>query len=98
MKNISKKSAQTATQPKRKVFRSLIGTVVSDRMEKTIVVEVTLVKTNALYRKQYMERKRYKVHDPHGDYHVGDVVEIVPMRPMSREKQWSVLKKVDSTS
>ena len=67
------------------------GTVVSDKMQKTIVVAVNTLKTHPKYGKKYKFTKRYKVHDPEGKYKVGDVVEIVACRPMSKGKKYKVV-------
>jgi small subunit ribosomal protein S17 len=66
------------------------GTVVSSKMKKTIIVAVTEFKTHPKYRKKYKSTKRYKVHDEESKYKVGDIVEIVPTRPMSKEKFYKV--------
>ena len=80
----------TATQnPKRR----LEGTVVSDKMSKTIVVRVDRVKTHAKYRKQFHVSKRYKVHDEKNEYKVGDVVAFEECRPYSKDKCWRVIGK-----
>lgn len=67
------------------------GTVVSDKMQKTIVVAVTVLKTHPKYRKKYKATRRYKVHDAENKYKVGDVVEIIPCRPMSKDKKYKVV-------
>lgn len=66
------------------------GVVVSDKMNKTIVVAVTDLKTHPKYRKKYKTTKKYKVHDEEGKYKVGDVVEIIPIKPMSKEKFYKI--------
>lgn len=67
------------------------GTVVSNKMAKTIVVAVTEFKTHPKYRKKYKSTKRYKAHDEENKYNVGDVVEIVPTKPMSKNKFYRVV-------
>lgn len=71
--------------------RKLTGTVVSDKMAKTIVVRVDNFKLHPIYGKRFRVSKKYKVHDPEGKYKAGDVVEIVACRPLSREKRWRVI-------
>jgi small subunit ribosomal protein S17 len=66
------------------------GIVVSDKMAKTLIVAVSVFKTHPKYRKKYKLTRRYKAHDETGKYKVGDVVEIVPCRPMSKEKRYKV--------
>ncbi|HLN18941.1 MAG TPA: 30S ribosomal protein S17 [Patescibacteria group bacterium] len=67
------------------------GIVVSDKMDKTIIVAVSEFKTHPKYRKKYKSTKKYKVHDQENKYKTGDVVEIVPARPMSKDKFYKVL-------
>lgn len=69
--------------------RRLNGVVTSDKMMKTVVVEVTRTFRHPLYKKVVHLRKRYKAHDEM-NCHVGDKVEIVESRPLSREKRWVV--------
>ncbi len=66
----------------------LQGTVVSDKMEKTIVVQVIRRKKHPRYRKYVNERFRYKAHDERNEAKLGDTVRIVSSRPVSREKRW----------
>ncbi len=70
--------------------RVLQGTVVSDKMEKTIVVQVLRRYKHPRYRKYVSERLRYKAHDEKNEAKVGDVVRIVSCRPMSRDKRWAL--------
>lgn len=74
--------------------RRFTGTVTSDRMAKTITVLVERTKIHPLYHKRYTTSTKYPVHDEHGTYHVGDVVEFVECRPISKHKRWRVVKKV----
>ncbi len=74
----------------KKQLVTLKGTVVSDAMNKTIVVAVDTFKTHKKYHKKYNSTKKYKVHDENNAYKVGDVVEIVQSRPMSKDKRFSV--------
>lgn len=74
--------------------RRLIGKVVSDKMQKTIVVAVTRLKLHPKYKKKYKVTKRYKVHDEKNEYHVGDRVIIEETRPLSKEKRWKVIAKI----
>ena len=68
------------------------GTVVSDAMDKTIVVAVDTFKTHKKYLKKYLSTKKYKVHDPKNSYKVGDTVKIVQSRPISKGKRFSVVE------
>ncbi len=71
--------------------RILKGTIVSDVMDKTVVVEVSRFKSHPLYVKRVKDSRRYKAHDEHNQYKVGDYVEIQETRPISKEKTWKVV-------
>jgi len=75
--------------------RRLIGRVASDKMDKTVVVEVVRYKMDAMYKKYVRVRKRYKAHDEKNQYGVGDRVEIMEHRPLSAEKRWKVVQLVE---
>ena len=68
----------------------LIGRVLSNRMDKTVVVEVERRKRHPLYGKVIAMRKKYKAHDEENACQIGDRVEMVESRPLSREKRWVV--------
>lgn len=71
--------------------KHLQGVVTSDKMDKTVVVAVTTVKRHPMYGKVMRRQKKYKAHDETNDCRVGDRVEIIETRPISREKRWSVV-------
>lgn len=73
--------------------RQLIGTVVSDKMTKTVVVRVDRTETHPKYGKQYTVSQRFTAHDAQGQYHTGDRVVIEETRPLSATKRWRVLSK-----
>ena len=75
--------------------RRLIGRVASDKMQKTVVVEVVRFKRDPVYKKYVRVRKRYKAHDEKNEYKTGDRVEIEEHRPLSREKRWKVVKLIE---
>ena len=66
------------------------GVVVSDKMDKTVVVLVERLVQHTRYKKYVKQRKKYKAHDPENRCKTGDVVTIVETRPLSREKRWLV--------
>jgi small subunit ribosomal protein S17 len=70
--------------------RRLIGRVVSDKMEKTVVVKVDRLKRHPLYKKVIRRSKKYMAHDEGNRCRVGDLVRIVESRPLSRHKRWVV--------
>ena len=74
----------------RGIRKTLVGMVVSDQMDKTVVVLVQRLVKHPLYQKYIRKRKRYKVHDEKNDCHLGDRVLIMETRPLSREKRWRV--------
>ncbi len=71
----------------------LKGVVVSDKMQKTIVVSVSRFIKHPLYGKFYKVSKKYKAHDEEGKYKVGDNVEIIETRPISKDKRFKVVNK-----
>ncbi len=71
--------------------RKFKGVVVSDKMDKTIVVRVDRVRTQKKYGKRYTVSNRYKVHDETNKHKQNDIVEFVECRPMSKDKRWRVL-------
>ena len=73
-------------------MRTLTGTVVSDKGDKTIVIAVLTRKTNPLYKKQYSLTKKFMAHDEKNDAHVGDKVTIVETRPLSARKRFTLQK------
>lgn len=70
--------------------RTLSGVVVSDKMDKTVVVQVTRRYRHPRYRKYIQERQRYKAHDEQNSAKLGDKVEIVETRPLSAQKRWAL--------
>jgi small subunit ribosomal protein S17 len=76
---------------KKKNKRILKGIVVSDKMDKTIVVSVERIKQHPRYKKRYKVSKKYKAHDPENKYKIGDKVSIQESRPVSKDKKWIVL-------
>ena len=74
--------------------RVLKGIVVSDKMDKTIVVKVFRFKKHPKYQKRYKSAKKYKASDENNEYHIGDKVMIKECRPISKNKKWNVVKKI----
>ena len=100
-KPAAKAAAPQATEgatpaAERKAFkRTLIGRVKSDKMDKTVVVEVIRSKMDPVYKKYVRVRKSYKAHDEANTYKVGDRVEIIEHRPLSKLKRWKVINLVE---
>jgi small subunit ribosomal protein S17 len=80
------------TQGNRKVR---IGTVTSDKMEKTITVRVETVKQHPLYKKIIKTSKKYKAHDENNEAKTGDIVKIMETRPLSKDKRWRLIEIVE---
>jgi small subunit ribosomal protein S17 len=88
----TKKSEAAAPAPKGKV---LSGVVVSDKMQKTVVVKVDRYIKHPKYQKYYTISKKYKAHDEENAYKTGDKVEIMETRPISKDKKFTVLSKAN---
>lgn len=74
--------------------KKLTGVVVSDKMQKTIVVKVESIKEHPKYKRRYKMHKKYKAHDENQEYHTGDTVIIEETRPISKDKKWKVISKI----
>ncbi len=84
----------TTAQPNATLGRTLRGVVVSDKMTKTVVVEITRLRKHSKYKKFYRVTRRFKAHDETDQYHTGDTVIIKETRPLSKEKRWIVIERV----
>jgi len=85
--------AVVAAEQKEHGFRrKIIGLVVGDKMMKTVTVEVIRKAMHPMYKKYVRERNKYKCHDEHNIYKVGDRVEIMEHRPISAQKRWLVTR------
>lgn len=74
------------------------GFVVSDKMQKTIVVEIATKVQHPLYKKFIRQRVKYKVHDEKDECGIGDLVEIEETRPLSRQKRWRLIRLIERAS
>ena len=74
--------------------KTLQGIVVSDKMQKTVVVEVESIKEHPKYKRRFKVHKKFKAHDEKQEYHTGDVVVIEETKPMSKDKNWVVIKRI----
>jgi small subunit ribosomal protein S17 len=88
----SQTSQETTPRGQRKVR---LGTVISDKMNQTIIVQVGTSKAHRLYRKTVRQRTRFKVHDEKNECGIGDLVRITETRPISKEKRWRLLEIVE---
>lgn len=76
-------------------YKSKIGTVVSDKMNKTVVVDVIQMKMDPRYKKAVKRNTRFKAHDENETCKVGDKVLIIETRPVSRTKRWRVSRIIE---
>ncbi|MBI2577399.1 MAG: 30S ribosomal protein S17 [Candidatus Wildermuthbacteria bacterium] len=74
--------------------KTLTGIIVSNKMQKTVVVEVERWTVHPKYRRRMKIHKRYKAHDEKNEFNPGDKVEIEETRPISKDKRWRVIKKI----
>jgi small subunit ribosomal protein S17 len=77
--------------------QTLIGTVTSDKRDKTITVSITSRETHPLYRKQYSHTRKYTAHDEANEAHEGDKVEIVSCRPFSKTVSYKLVKVLEKS-
>lgn len=76
--------------------RQFQGTVISDKMDKTIVVEIRRIKKHPKYLKRYFVSKKFKVHDEKNEAKIGDKVIFEECRPISKDKRWKLIQIVKS--
>ncbi len=79
----------------RNIRKTQTGLVVSDKMDKTVVVEVTSKVQHRLYKKFVKRTVRFKAHDENNECKVGDTVRIMETRPLSKDKNWRVAKIIE---
>ena len=75
--------------------RELIGTVVSDKTDKTITVKVETYKMNPIYKKRVKYSKKYAAHDEKNEAHVGDKVRLVATKPLSKTKRYELAEVIE---
>jgi len=78
--------------------RLQVGVVVSDKMEKTVVVRVDRLVKHSLYNKYIKRSVKYKVHDEKNSCKMGDRVQIIECRPLSKDKRWNLKQIIESIS
>lgn len=86
---------QTQAEQTRGRRKARQGKVVSDKMDKTVVVAVESRVRHPLYGRIMRRTKKFKAHDENNEFHVGDTVEIVECRPLSKDKTWRVSRLVE---
>lgn len=75
--------------------KTRVGRVVSDKMDKTAVVAVETFVTHPLYKKQIKKTTKFKAHDENNECKVGDRVRIMETRPLSKDKNWRIVKVIE---
>jgi len=80
---------------KRSAKKGKVGVVVSDKMDKTVVVKIDRLKMHSKYKKKYKVSKKYKAHDAENKFKIGDKVMIAESKPISKDKKW-IAKEVES--
>jgi len=75
--------------------KTIVGVVVNDKMDKTVVVASNRLTRHVLYKKQVKKRAKYKVHDKNNQCRVGDKVLIVESRPLSKHKRWRIREVIE---
>jgi len=76
--------------------KTMVGTVVSDKMEKTIVVAIKRKTKHPLYGKILNKTSKVKAHDEENKCHIGDIVKIMETRPLSKQKRWRLMKIIEA--
>ena len=85
---------ESKTQQPEAKGRKLMGVVVSDKMDKTVVVQVNRLRKHPKYKKYYKISRKFKAHDEANIYRTGDKVSIQETRPISKDKRWEVISKI----
>jgi small subunit ribosomal protein S17 len=83
---------ETQTKMEKRNRKTLVGTVVSNKMEKTIVIRIERRKLHPLYKKYITRTKKIKAHDEGNLCQIGDLVKVIESRPLSKDKHWSLLE------
>ncbi|MDR3201249.1 MAG: 30S ribosomal protein S17 [Spirochaetales bacterium] len=83
------------TGEKQTTKKILTGHVVSDKMQKTIVVQISSRQLHRLYKKYVNKTKKIKAHDEKNEAHIGDLVRVVESRPLSKDKRWRLVEIIE---
>ena len=75
--------------------KTQIGVIVSDKMQKTAIVEVVVWKTHQILNKRYQRHNRFMANNPNDQYKTGETVEIIETKPLSRRKSWKIVGRID---
>ena len=88
-------TTETTDKAARNRRKMRVGKVVSDRMDKTIVVSIERLVKHETYGRYVRRRTKFKVHDEKNECHIGDVVRFMETRPLSKDKRWRLLEIVE---
>jgi small subunit ribosomal protein S17 len=91
-------SAQQVATPKKGRRQQRVGRVVSNKMNKTIVVVVETLKKHRIYKRTYKQTKRFQAHDEENICQIGDLVRIEECRPLSKMKHWRLIEIIKPSS
>ena len=83
---------ETEVKTNKRNKKTLVGTVVSNKMQKTIVVRIERRKLHPLYKKYITRTKKIKAHDEGNLCQIGDLVKVIESRPLSKDKRWRLLE------
>jgi small subunit ribosomal protein S17 len=86
---------EATVDSERSLVKEKTGRVVSDKMDKTVVVEVEYVKRHPLYHRALRRHRRFKAHDENNQAKTGDLVRLVETRPLSKEKRWRLVEIIE---
>lgn len=75
--------------------KTLTGVVVSDKMDKTIVVAIETFKTHSIYKKRFKKTTKFKAHDEKNECGIGDRVKVMETRPLSKDKRWRLVEIIE---
>ena len=75
--------------------KTIIGTVVSDKMDKTITVAIETFVAHPIYKKRFKKTSKFKAHDENNECQIGDKVKVMETRPLSKDKRWRVVEVVE---
>jgi small subunit ribosomal protein S17 len=95
MDETTTETPETKGQTERTKKRTRVGTVVSDKMQKTVVVQIERLVKHPVYKRYVRRRKRFKVHDEENQCRIGDVITFMETRPMSKDKRWRFVEFVE---
>ena len=88
-------SETTTSEVDRAKKKIRVGTVVSDKMQKTVVVQIERLVRHPVYKRYVRRRKRFKVHDEENQCRIGDVISFMETRPLSKDKRWRFVEFVE---